>query len=209
MFTERVERNQCRRPPPLFASRDLCAYELAPNDTAELQAFFDANPTYFEAVGGTPATPTEAAEEFACELPVGWSFTKKWLLGIVDSSNAIVGMANVVSDLMARNVWHIGLYIIATSRHGTGDARAVYDGLQTWAASNGAEWLRLGVVVDHTRAERFWERVGFVQVRTRSGIVIGNRVNTVRVMTKPLAGGSIEEYLALVTRDNPDSQNAL
>lgn len=190
--------------PPLFAVRDLRACELQAEHVDELQAFFDANPLYFKTVAGVPASPTEAIEAFEGELPTGWSHTKKWLVGFVDKSNALVGMTQVVSDLLAKGVWHIGLYIIATSRHGTGDAKAGLEALEVWAASQGARWLRLGVVQGHMKAERFWKRVGFVEVRTREGVAIGNKIHTVRVMTKALAGGSVADYLALVARDRPE-----
>ena len=117
-------------------------------------------------------------------------------------------MANVVSDLLAPGVWHIGLFIVATSRYGTGDAQALYRGLETWAAANGANWLRRGVVQGNVRAERFWEALGFVQTRTRSGVEMGKLTNTLRVMVKPLASGTLEQYLSLVERDRPELQNA-
>jgi hypothetical protein len=65
--------------------------------------------------------------------------------------------------------------------------------------------LRLGVVEGNVRAERFWQRCGFVAVRTRDGVQMGPRTHTIRVMFKPLAGGSLQEYLALVARDRPDA----
>ena len=34
---------------------------------------------------------------------------------------------------------------------------------------------------------------------------MGRKVNTVRVMVKPLAGGTLPAYLALVARDRPDA----
>jgi hypothetical protein len=34
---------------------------------------------------------------------------------------------------------------------------------------------------------------------------MGQRVNTLRVMAKPLAGGTLEQYTALVIRDRPES----
>lgn len=194
---------------PLFEIRGLRAYELKAENMAELQAFFDANPLYFEAVGGAPAIPTEAINQFKSELPKGWSFTKKWLLGFVDDSNSLMGMANVVSDLWANGVWHIGLFLVATSRNGTGDAKAIYEALEGWAISNRARWLRLGVVRGNVRAEKFWERAGFIEVRTREGVEIGSKVNTIRVMSKALAGGSVAEYLELVSRDRPEPENAL
>jgi len=121
----------------------------------------------------------------------------------------MVAMANVVSDLLAPGVWHIGLLIVATARHGTGEARVLYRGLESWAASNGASWLRLGVMQGNVRAERFWERLGFIQSRTRSGVQMGRLTHTVRVMVKPLTGGTLEHYLSLVRRDRPELQNAL
>jgi len=35
---------------------------------------------------------------------------------------------------------------------------------------------------------------------------MGKRLNALHVMAKPLAAGSVAEYLALVARDRPESQ---
>ena len=182
----------------------LRTIEITAAHAPELQRFFEANPEYFLAVNGEPAGPNEAHEEIHGELPAGWRFTKKWLVGYMDAQNTMVAMANVVSDLLAPGVWHIGLFVVANSRHGTGDAQALYRGLESWAATNGAAWLRLGVVQGNARAERFWEALGFVQSRIRSGVEMGRLTNTLRVMFKPLAGGTREAYLSLVPRDRPD-----
>jgi hypothetical protein len=57
-----------------------------------------------------------------------------------------------------------------------------------------------------TRApSAFWERCAFVEVRRRDGVEMGTRTNTIRVMAKPLAGGTLREYLALVARDRPEA----
>ena len=47
-----------------------------------------------------------------------------------------------------------------------------------------------------------------VQTRTRSGVEMGKLTNTLRVMVKPLASGTLEQYLSLVERDRPELQNA-
>ncbi len=59
--------------------------------------------------------------------------------------------------------------------------------------ASGAQWLRRGVVVGNTRAERCWERPGYVEVRRRDGIVMGVRSNTVRVMVKPAGAGTLDD----------------
>ena len=61
------------------------------------------------------------------------------------------------------------------------------------------------MVAGNARAESFWESAGFVEVRRRDGVAMGRKVNTVRVMVKPLAGATLPAYLALVARDRPDA----
>ncbi len=183
--------------------------EITDAHVEALQRFFETNSEYNIAVNGEPPGPSEAYEEIHGELPTGWSFAKKWLIGYLDKNGAMVAVANVVSDLLAPTVWHIGLFIVATERHGDGSSQKLYRGIETWAGASGASWLRLGVVEGNVRAERFWERQGFDQVRLRKDVKMGRLKNTVRVMIKPLRGGTLEQYLALVERDRPDTHNEL
>jgi GNAT superfamily N-acetyltransferase len=192
--------------PPLFPAGSLRAYALSIHDIPALQRFFEANPAYFLTIDDQPPGPGAAEEEYQSEPPAEMSFTQKWNLGLVDNEHALTGMASVLSGLISPSVWHIGLFIIATARHGTGDAVMVYQALEAWAARHGAQWLRLGVIAGNTRAERFWEKAGFCQVRTRNDVAIGKRTHTLRVMVKPLAGGSLAEYFTLVERDRPGEQ---
>ena len=181
------------------------AYELHARDEPALQVFFEANPEYFDDISGQPPTAADAHEEIHGALPAGWSYTKKWAIGFDDEAGSIIGMANVVSDLIAERVWHIGLFVVATSLHGSGIAHAMYRALEVWMERNGARWIRLGVVEGNARAERFWHRVGYLELRKRTGIEMGKRVNTVRVMAKPLGAETLAQYLALVERDRPDA----
>ncbi|MDQ6620432.1 MAG: GNAT family N-acetyltransferase [Pseudomonadota bacterium] len=190
-------------PEPFFRSSGVEAVELGAAEVPRLQRFFDSNPEYFIAVNGDPAGEMEAHEEVFGELPPGMSFTKKWVIGFPGKTGDLDAMINVVSDLLATGVWHIGLFIVATRMHGNGTAVRLLLHVQEWAVAGGARWLRLGVVEGNARAERFWKRSGFLEVRTREGVRMGAKVNAVRVMAKPLAGGTISEYLALVPRDNP------
>jgi len=191
-------------PAPLFATARFRAIELRAPEVPALQRFFDANPEYFLAVTGRGPDPSEAHGEVHGALPEGFSFTRKWTIGFVDETGSLIGVANVVSDLLAQGVWHIGLFIVATRLHGTGMAQALYQQLESWSRSLGARWMRLGVVAGNARAERFWERRAFAEVRKRHDMQMGERTNTVRVMAKPLDGGTVLEYLALVARDRPE-----
>lgn len=192
-------------PLPASPIPGLRTVELQAGSEALLQRFFDANPDYFVTVNGEPAGPNEGYEEIHGALPTGWSFTKKWVIGYIDGAGELQAMVNLVSDLLAAGVWHIGTFIVATGRHGHGDAPVLHRSLESWARQNGARWMRLGVVQGNVRGERFWERMGFVDVRAREGMAMGRLTHTLRVMAKPLAGGSFDEYLALVPRDRPEA----
>lgn len=170
-----------------------------------LQQFFELNPEYHLAVGGEAPKPTEAQEEFESLPPAGWPFEKRWMLGFVANDDAMIGMANVISDLFAEGIWHIGLFVVATSLHGGGAAHVLYGHLESWMRDRGARWLRLDAVEGNLRAERFWARLGYLDIRKRSGVEMGKRINTLRVMAKPLANGTLSEYLAVLVRDRPES----
>jgi ribosomal protein S18 acetylase RimI-like enzyme len=188
---------------PLSPIPGLRTVEITAELEPQLQRFFDENPEYFLAVQGEPAGANEAHEEIHGGPPPGWSFTKKWFIGYVDRDNSIVAIADVVADLLAPGVWHIGLFVLATRRHGSGEAQILMGGLESWAVLNGARWLRLGVVKGNARAERFWESLGFRDARIREGVEMGKRKNSIRIMVKPLVGGTMEEYLSLIEHDRP------
>lgn len=178
---------------------------LAEADIGALQRFFDANPEYFLATQGGLPRANEAEIEFHDVPRAGMPYRVMWLLGYFDADDdSLVAMASVVGDFIAERVWHIGLFIVATALHGSGTAGVLYRMLETWIVGHGAQWIRLGVVRGNARAERFWERLGYVQVRERGPVQTGSKSNLLRVMVKPLAGGSVDAYLALVARDRAD-----
>jgi GNAT superfamily N-acetyltransferase len=178
--------------------------ELKTADLARLQAFFEANPEYHLAVNGEPPKANEAQEAFDFLPPADWPFERKWLLAFLAEDGSMIGMASLLAGLFANGVWHIGLFIVATALHGTGAAEHLYRQLESWMRERGALWSRLGVVAGNGRAERFWEKMGYVEVRKRNGVAMGKRVSDLRVMVKALADGNLPQYLALVARDRPD-----
>lgn len=190
--------------PLLFAGDGWRARELQEGDVPRLQQFFEANPEYFVNVGGAAPTRTAAQQEFDERTPPPpFPFRAAWVMEWVAPDDTMHGMASVVADIFAPLVWHTGLFIVASHWHGTGTATLMYRQLEAWMVAGGARWLRLGVVAGNTRAERFWERQGYVEVRRREGIAMGVRSNTVRVMIKPAGTATVDDYLDLVPRDRP------
>ncbi|PND39228.1 GNAT family N-acetyltransferase [Paucibacter aquatile] len=188
--------------------------ELTAADVPAVQRFLEANPEYFWTVGDEPPRPDEAQQEFDERPPAELSYSRLRQLGFyAEPSGELLAYGSVVEDLMRPGVCHLALFIVATARHGRGDAAPLYQGLEQWARAQGARWMRLGVVLGNTRAERFWQGQGFVELRRREGVPAGRRLNTLRVMLKPLlaagAAGKAEadeiaDYLCQVARDRPE-----
>jgi GNAT superfamily N-acetyltransferase len=186
----------------LFSAGSFRAFEMADGDMSAAQRLFEANPDYHRMIGGRPPEPDEALQEFASPP---FEFRKKWCVGFLDEEAELVGVAGLFSDIFGKGVWTVGLFFVATSLHGGGAALTLYDALEGWMRGEGAHWSRLGVVEGNARAARFWEKSGYTDVRKREGVEMGERINTLRVMVKPLAGGTVAQYLALVARDRPES----
>jgi hypothetical protein len=99
----------------LFKTEELRVYELDASDIGALQSFFTANPEYFISVNGMPPRSDEAQQEFDDRPPNGMPFEKQWMIGFIDDTQRLVGIASVLSNLLAEHVWHIGLFIVETS----------------------------------------------------------------------------------------------
>jgi GNAT superfamily N-acetyltransferase len=176
----------------------------APADLQPLQRFFEENPEYQLLVEGEPPGGDAAQKQFDALPPPDWPLKKKWTIGFHDAKGRLIAIADLLEDLFIAGVWHLGLFIVSTRLHGRGTARPLYDALEQWVHGRGATWLRLGVVTGNARAARFWEKCGYHEVRLRLGVPYGKNLNDIRVMVKPLSGGSMADYLAAVARDRPE-----
>lgn len=190
--------------PCFIASEQWQAMILTADEAPCLQAFMAENPLYSQIVNGRPFLPGEALSEITERPPFPHSAALS--LAVVETdSQRWLGYVSLAQDLIAPGVCHIGLFLVATALHGTGLAAQVYAALEQRVQQDGACWMRLGVVLGNSRAERFWARMGFMEVRKRHGMPYEGPSTTVRVMCKPLYGQTLDGYLALVERDRPDA----
>lgn len=189
----------------MFESARHVVREMPESELPRLQALYEANPEFFLIVNGRGPDADEAWQQFDELPPPHLSYTRRWFAGVFDRRGELQGHLALVSDLVLPRAWHLTTLLMATRLHGSGVATEVMSATQAWARDRGACWLRLGVVIGNARAERFWERCGFVDVRRRDNMDTGGRINSLRVMVKPLAELSVDHYLQQVPRDRPDS----
>lgn len=192
---------------PFFvADADWVAVALDEADAPALQVFLDANPLYSEIVNGRPFQPGEARQEIVDRPP--FAYRAAHALAVLDRREGRWrGFVSLVDDLIAPGVQHIGLFLMATADHGKGLASSVYQAVEARARRLGMRWMRLGVVLGNARAEAFWQRQGFVELRQRHGLPYEGLSTSVRVMAKPLHAkeGDWSAFWEAVPRDRPDS----
>lgn len=191
--------------PPLFHSPDLAVHPLQAAEVPELQALFDAHPLYFQVVNGRSAHADEAQQEFDERPPPHLPWVRHHHTGVRDGRGTLVGTLVFTEGLCDAAVCHLGLFWLATPLHGSGLAEPLHEAWADWARRQGARWLRLAVIAGNTRAERFWQRLGYTELRRRAGVDTGGRVNDARVLLRPLGDDTVEGYLARVPRDRPGS----
>ncbi len=182
------------------------AVALSPDDAPSLQAFLDANPLYSEICYGRPWLPGDAAKELADRPPPDWpQGPSHWWAVLERGTGRWLGLLTFTEDLLATHVWHLGLFLVATAEHGSGLARELHAAWAAHARSDGARWLRLGVVRANSRALAFWDRLGYTEVRQRHGLKYGDLTQSISVQVQALGDATIEEHLARVERDRPES----
>lgn len=193
------------RPRQPFSFGTHVAVEAVEADLPAIAAFYAESPEYLRLVEAREPQSQDALEFLSAVPPPEFSYRDHYALLLRDASGRVDGLMMVATDLPATGVWHLSLMMVATRLHGGGLAQAAYGAYEAWAQASGACWLRLGVVEQNVRARRFWQRQGYVEIKRREGVAMGEVQNTVLVMWKPAANASLDEYLAAASRDRTDT----
>ena len=190
---------------PLHADASWSAVLAERSSVGEVQAFYEANPEYWRITHGHPPPPGEAAEGFDFRPPAEMPY-RDWQIWLVRDreSRRMIGELSVAIDLLAPGVFHLGFFIIESARQGSGLAGEVHAAYEAWAVAQGARWLRLGVVAANKRAEAFWRRQGYIEVKRREDYTLGALTHQLIVMVKPVPPNTLADFLLAVPRDRPD-----
>ena len=185
-----------------FTTGEFVARPAEREDTGEIQAFIESNPEYWLLTHGHPPLANDAAKSFDWHPPADMSYSEHLSLLVRHSSTReILAQIDVATDLLATGVYHLGFFMTATRTHGSGFAHRLYASYERWAIEHGARWLRLGVVEVNRRAEAFWRRVGYVELKRQDSYMLGDRSHVLITMAKPMPGERLREYLNAVPHD--------
>lgn len=158
---------------------------LTHDDVKAIQTLYEKCVDYMLLVDGHPAGKNAAEEEFQY-LPPGRSADDKFMFGIVDPLNELIGVLDVMRGYPDGVTWWIGLLLLVPELRSQGVGEKVLKGFTEYVKVNDGKAIMLGVVDDNKRAYQFWSKKGFEFIRETEPRPFGNKTQTVSIMRQKL-----------------------
>jgi GNAT superfamily N-acetyltransferase len=158
---------------------------LGLEDAALVQTLFERCRDHMDLVYGRDAAPGMAEEELR-SLPAGKQAADKFIFGIFDHENMLVGLLDTLRGYPEAESWFIDHLLMAPGTRSQGLGHEIVQRFAEFARANGAATLVLGVVRENARAFQFWKHTGFQFVCETEPQQFGNKIQTVSIMRRTL-----------------------
>jgi GNAT superfamily N-acetyltransferase len=156
-------------------------HQLLPEDSEAIQGLFEKCLDYMLLVDGRPANPHSAEEEFQ-DVPPGKSYNDKYVYGIINQQNDLVGLLDGLRGYPDEFTWWIGLLILVPEVRSHGIGEKIVQGFAEFVQTSGDRAIMLGVVDENTLAHKFWARMGFEPVYRTEPRQYGNKTHAVSIL---------------------------
>lgn len=162
-------------PTPVFTVDDWSLRRLGLDDEGLVQDLSERCADYTELAEGEAVGPT-AGRELLASAPEGWDPARLFKLGLCDDDGVLMGLLDVAPGYPADDVWYLGLFLLDPSVRCAGLGTRLYHAFEQWAAGQGARRVMLLVVEENLAGRRFWERLGFTDVRVLPAKQMGRKL---------------------------------
>lgn len=163
-------------------------HQLLLEDSIAVQALLEKCLDYALLVDGRPAGPGAGEEEFL-SVPPGRSHEDKFLFGIVNRQDELVGVLDALCWYPDEATWWIGLLLFVPEIRSLGMGQKTVQGFAEYVRASGGHSIMLGVVEENGSAYNFWIRMGFDFVSKTEPRQFGVKTQAVIVMRKELQTG--------------------
>ncbi len=161
--------------------QDYFIKALLEEDSEALQGLYDKCHDFNLLVEGIPFGEDTAQMTFQ-DLPPGKSLEDKFLWGIFNRAQELVGLLDVVRGYPDAATWWIGLLLLAPEVRTRHIGGKVVRGFVDFVKKNGGCAVMLGVVEENKNAYCFWESMGFEFLRQTEPRTFGKKTQRVNVM---------------------------
>jgi GNAT superfamily N-acetyltransferase len=139
---------------------------------------------FFEIVEGR-FPEKDAGLEILNDLPPGWEPKDKQVFGCFNEHNLLVAVIDILANYPDKGEWIIGLLMIDPKERRQGLGRLLHEFIKDYVLNNKAHKLRIGVVLENTKAYSFWKSLGYYEIK-RVNMKYGIKEHVVAVMNLSL-----------------------
>jgi GNAT superfamily N-acetyltransferase len=130
-------------------------HRLLHEDIRTVQTLFEKCLDYMLLVDGHAAEPDAVEEEFFT-VPPGNSPDDKFVHGILNQQNDLVGILDAIQRYPDTTTWWIGLLLFKPEVRSLGIGQKVMEGFTEYVRARGSQAIMLGVVEENKHAALFW-----------------------------------------------------
>lgn len=156
---------------------------LKPKDAALLQILYEQCTEFALLIDGQPPSPTAAYDEFKA-VPDGKTTQDKYIFGLFDPQNHLIGMIESIRHYPDNQTWWLGLMILSPNHRGQGLGSEFYQTFENWVAVQSVKQVSLSVVEANDLGLHFWKSLGFKVVRKTEPRQFGQKTHAVYVMSR-------------------------
>ena len=167
-------------------SLELPAYSvkrLVPKDAEVLQQLYEQCTEFALLTDGQPPLPTAAREEFDA-VPEGKTTQDKYIFGLFDPDDILVGMIESIRYYPDNETWWLGLMMLAPEQRGQGLGSEFYRAFERWVSSQGVPRISLSVVEANESGLQFWKKMGFEVIRKTPPRQFGIKTHELYVLSR-------------------------
>ena len=148
--------------------------------TALLDLCVSCSDYYLLHCGVSPAK--REVDEIFLDLPPDKGYEDKFVLGVFDAEDMLVGILDVIRDYVIKGEWTIGLMLLDPKQRGKGLGTIVHEALVVWAVELGAKSFRLGAIEENPKGLAFWSSLGYEKIKEVE-MTLTEKTHIVNVMT--------------------------
>lgn len=160
---------------------------LIPENAAVLQKLYEQCIEFALLTDGLAPSPTAAREEFDA-VPEGKTTQDKYIFGLFDPYNILLGMIESIRYYPDNKTWWIGLMMLAPEQRGKGLGADFYKAFERWVSVQGVQQISLSVVEANKSGLQFWKKMGFEVIRKTPPRQFGIKTHELYVLSRTING---------------------
>ena len=156
---------------------------LEPKDAERLQKLYEKCADFAYLVEGQPSSSTAARDEFFA-VPEGKSLSDKFMFGLVDSQQEIIGLVESIRGYPDERTWWVGLIILAPEYRRKRLLNLLMRSFESWVAQQDICYIMASVVEANVKVLRLWKQMGFEVIRRTEPKQFGQKFHSLYIIRR-------------------------